>query len=289
MRIQNVTTALLAFGLITTTVSVAEAKRKPKAEDAKPETAAPIDLSALDEAITANRLVQARTLLEQAQMAGQSGVMLDLLKAEYDQAQGQTDLALAGFGLLTKKPEVAARANQGAGIAAIRSKRIDDALVYLTAATAADTGQWRAWNALGVVYDIKRNWTAAESAYANGLAARPNSGEILANRGYSRLLQRRFTEALPDLQQARKLLPENDKVETNLRLALALSGDYENAIGISAGDADLAKRLNNAGYAAWLRGDIAEAKAYLNRAMELSETYYDRAANNLAAVDAARK
>lgn len=282
MRIEKLTW-LLAAAVITTTP--ADAKRKPKAEAAQ--TATPIDLAALDEAIQAERLVQARTLIEQAQLARQSGTMLDLLKAEYDQARGQSDLALASFRLLTADPVVGARASQGAGIASIRTKRIADALGYLAAATAADPKLWRAWNAMGVAYDLKHNWTAADQAYLSGLTAKPNSGEILANRGYSRLLQKRFGEALSDLRRAHALLPGNDKVETNLRLALALNGAYEDAIGVSAGDADLGKRLNNAGYAAWLRGDLVAAKAYLSRAMELSDVYYDRAANNLAAVNAA--
>src|SRR3546814_5276127 len=73
-------------------------------------------LTALDEAIRANRLVQAKTLLEQSQLARQSGPMLDLLKAEYDLARGQNDVALAGFRLLVADIGVGARAHQGAGI-----------------------------------------------------------------------------------------------------------------------------------------------------------------------------
>src|SRR3546814_1575082 len=72
-----------------------------------------------------------------------------------------------------------------------------------------------------------------------------------------------------------------------LRLALALNGSYDDAIGISASDTELVKNQNNAGYAAWLQGDFVAARAYRSRAMEMSDVYYDRAANNLAAVNAA--
>src|SRR3546814_8848408 len=82
------------------------------------------------------------------------------------------------------------------------------------------------------------------------------------------------------------MLPGNERIETNLRLALALNGSYDDAIGISASDTELVKNLNNAGYAAWLQGDFVAARAYLSRAMEISDVYYDRAANNLAAVNA---
>lgn len=280
----NIPLGVVAACLAMAVHTGAEAKKKKQPQV---EQVAPIDLAALDDAIRANRLVQAKTLLEQAQLARQSGPMLDLLKSEYDLARGQNDVALAGFRLLETDIGVGARANQGAGIASIRINRIDDALGYLTAATKADGSLWRAWSALGVAYDLKRNWQAAEAAYASGLAVRPNAAEIFANRGYSRLLQKRFAEALPDLKQAHGLLPGNDRIETNLRLALALNGSYDDAIGISASDSELVKNLNNAGYAAWLQGDFVAARAYLSRAMEISDVYYDRAANNLAAVNAA--
>lgn len=280
----NIVLGLAAACLAITAHSGAEAKKKKQPEV---QQVAPIDLTALDEAIRANRLVQAKTLLEQSQLARQSGPMLDLLKAEYDLARGQNDVALAGFRLLVADIGVGARAHQGAGIASIRINRIDDAIGYLSAATKAYGSLWRAWSALGVAHDLKRNWQAAEAAFASGLAARPNAGEILANRGYSRLLQKRFAEALHDLKQAHGLLPGNERIETNLRLALALNGSYDDAIGISASDTELVKNLNNAGYAAWLQGDFVAARAYLSRAMEISDVYYDRAANNLAAVNAA--
>src|SRR3546814_6744306 len=95
--------------------------------------------------------------------------MLDLLKAEYDLARGQNDVALAGFRLLVADIGVGARAHQGAGIASIRIIRINDALGHLSAATKADGSLWRAWSALGVAHDLKRNWQAAEAAYASGL------------------------------------------------------------------------------------------------------------------------
>ncbi|WP_144062185.1 hypothetical protein [Sphingomonas sp. MM-1] len=183
MNRPHIKLGLIAACLAMASHSGAEAKKK---KEAQVEQAAPIDLAALDEAIRADRLVQAKTLIEQSQLARQSGPMLDLLKAEYDLARGQNDVALAGFRLLVADAGVGARAQQGAGIASVRINRIDDAMGYLTAATKADGSLWRAWSALGVAYDVKRNWPAAEAAYASGLAARPNAGEILANRGYSR-------------------------------------------------------------------------------------------------------
>jgi hypothetical protein len=49
-----------------------------------------------------------------------------------------------------------------------------------------------------------------------------------------------------------------------------------------------ARRLNNAGYAAFAAGDGATAEALISRAMIASEIYYRRAAANLARVAQAR-
>src|SRR3546814_20185890 len=84
-------------------------------------------------------------------------VFRSLLKAEYVRARGQNEVSLAGFRLLVAEIGVGARAHQGAGIASIRINRIDDAIGYLSAATKADGSLWRAWSALGVAHDLKRN------------------------------------------------------------------------------------------------------------------------------------
>src|SRR3546814_11936140 len=84
----NIVLGLAAACLAITAHSGAEATKK---KQPVVEQVAPIDLTALDEAIRANRLVQAKTPLEQSQLARQSGPMLALLKAEYDLALGQND------------------------------------------------------------------------------------------------------------------------------------------------------------------------------------------------------
>src|SRR3546814_17929274 len=104
--------------------------------------------------------------------------MLDLLKAEYDLARRQNDVALAGFRLLVADIGVGARAHQAAGIASIRIIRINDALAHLSAATNADGSRSRACSALVVAPYLKRHWLPAAAPHDRGLAARPTPGDI---------------------------------------------------------------------------------------------------------------
>src|SRR3546814_18753872 len=121
----NIVLGLAAACLAITAHSGAEAKKK---KQPVVEQVAPIDLTALDEAIRANRLVQAKTLLEQSPLARQSGPMPDLLQAAYALARGQNDLELAGFRFLVSAIGVARGPHHGPGCASIRIIRINNPL-----------------------------------------------------------------------------------------------------------------------------------------------------------------
>jgi Tfp pilus assembly protein PilF len=61
---------------------------------------------------------------------------------------------------------------------------------------------------------------------------------------------------------------------------MSMQGEYERAVN-GAVAADQAVVLNNAGYAAMLRGDYDKAKDLFTRAMKVKGGYYAMAAANL--------
>ena len=142
---------------------------------------------------------------------------------------------------------------------------------------------WRAWNALGAEYDLRQDWAGAAQAYDQAIATSGGAAIVLNNRGYSRLLQHRPDEAAPDFVAALQKKPDLAAARTNLRLALAMKGDYVRATAAGVSD-DEATLLNNAGFAAALRGDYAKAKELLDRAMKARSEYYGRASENLDVV-----
>ncbi|WP_340317140.1 tetratricopeptide repeat protein [Rhizorhabdus argentea] len=243
-----------------------------------------VDLDAIESAVDAGRLTQARLMLARANLASLSGPRVDMVMGRYYLARGEDALALDRFNrLLALGPS--SRAATGAGIVALRLHQFGRARGYFTAAVEQDPASWQAWNGLGIVADANRAWSDAEDAYRHALALRPADAAILNNKGYSLLLQRRFGDAAATLRQASLLEPNNGQIQTNYEIAMALGGDYPGAVGIAGDDNDAARRLNNAGYAAWLKGDLPAARALLARAIEANASYYRLAAANLETVE----
>jgi len=242
-------------------------------------------IAQIRQAIDEQRLVDAARLLDAALLNGARDPRLSLLSADLSLARANYGLALSSYRAAQEAPETHAASLEGQGIALSLLQRSDEAVAALLVAVQANPAAWRAWNALGAEYDQTAQWQKAEDAYKHGIDASGGAAIVLNNRGYSRLLQRRRAEAITDLVAALDKKPNFPEARTNLRLALALGGDYERAIaGGAAGDQ--AALLNNAGFAAGMRGDYAQAEALLDRALKAKSEYYDRAAENLKIVRA---
>lgn len=206
-------------------------------------------------------------------------------RAQYVAAESLLGMGLAKDALNVYQPLETdagynARALQGEGIALLTLGSIANAQPKLEAAVAADAELWRAWNALGHVYDQQKRWPDSENAYRKAIAGNPGSAEVTNNYGMSLMLQGRYPEAEASFEQALAIDPGLLPAKSNLRLSLAWQGRYSEALeGLApeaAGDA-----LNNVGYVALLRGDYDAAERYLTQALEASPIYHEAAAKNL--------
>jgi len=177
-------------------------------------------------------------------------------------------------------PSIHARVLQGRGIALLRLGQNAPAEKALKDAVAADPKLWRAWNALGALYDASHNWDDADQAYAKALALMPRSAIVNNNLGFSLLSQRKPVEAIKSFQTALEIDPTLQPAQMNLRIALALSGRYDEAMAGAQGS-DLAATLNNVGFAAMARGDYAKAQAYFTQSVNASSSYEEMASKNL--------
>jgi Flp pilus assembly protein TadD len=243
----------------------------------------PAAIAAVELALDEQRYVDAARLLDAATVNGVSDPQLSTLSGELDIARGRYAAALDDFARGEAAEATRPRALQGRGLALAMMGRSDDAVSALRQAVALDPKAWRAWNALGALYDGRREWGEAEAAYQQAVESSGNDPIVLNNRGYSHLLQRRPEEAVSDFVAALQKKPDLAAARTNLRLALAMRGDYERALaGVSAQDRAIA--LNNAGFAAGLRGDYAKAQSLLGEAIQARADYYGRAAENLSVV-----
>lgn len=236
--------------------------------------------AAVEAALAEGRLVDASSLLGQALVAGGRDPRLLTLLGETSLARGDAQAALATFAQVPAGDPSGPRARQGEGLALSALGRSDAALQALRAAVAGDPRLWRAWNGLGRQHDRRHDWPAAEDAYARALDASGRDALALNNRGYSRLLQGRLAEASTDLVAALEKRPGLAAARNNLRLVVALRGDYARASSRGAGGDDPAALLNNAGFAALLRGDYDAAVALLDQAGKARSVYYAKAGEN---------
>lgn len=241
-------------------------------------------ISGAEHAIRVERLDQAKLMVGRAIAAGASGPELDHALADLAYASGKTAEALARYKALLKLAPSDQSLLEPAGIAAITLGNYDEAFALLTRATSAPKAGWRAWNALGVVADFRSDWQLADQCYAKASALSPNEAAPVNNHGWSLLLRGKWIEALAVLEVAVAMDPKSKRASDNLELAqAALAADLpEREPGEST--SAWAARLNDAGVAAEILGDDKRATAAFSRAIEASDIWYPRAANNLEAL-----
>lgn len=251
------------------------------AKAATPATVPDALIDALNRAIDEQRLVDAGRMLDQALLAGAKDPRLDVLKGRLSLARGRPDDALAELPAAESDPGTRGDALEYEGIALLMLNRPDQALTTLQRAVTENPSAWRAWNALASEYDRRRDWTQAEAAYDHAVTDSDSAAITLNNRGFSRLLQGRYDAARDDFVAALEKKPDLAAARTNLRLAMAMKGDYTRATAPGVSE-DQAALLNNAGFAAMMRGDYATAEDLFARAIQLRGVFYARASDNLA-------
>ena len=255
---------------------------KPHAATPAPSAAASNDaVSEIREALDERRFVDADDLLGKAELAGVKTPELTCLRGELFLARGNFTGALEIFRTVANDPVQRPRALEGEGLALSMTGKSDAALADLKQATTLDKTLWRAWNGLGREYDMRSDWKQSQIAYAAALATPgANTAIVLNNRGYSHLLQHQTTEAAADFVAALGKDPALAAARTNLRLTLAMQGEYSRAEATGIGD-DRAAVLNNVGLAAAIRGDYLESDKLLGEAIAAKGQSYARASDNL--------
>lgn len=249
--------------------------------------ASPQTLALAEAAFNEGRYRDATTILERVLLGEPENIQANLIMAEVSLAVGDLRRAAAGFNQLAVVEAVRPRALQGKAIALLRDGRGSGVQLELEEAVTSDPTLWRAWSALGFIHDAANEWDLAEDAYARAIELQPEAAIVHNNRGYSRILQKRYDDAIVDLVTALQLDPQSPETQRNLRMALAWSGNYNQALA-GAVPGSRAEVLNNVGYVALLKGDFDEAEGYLLRAIETDPSFNQTAFRNLALLESMR-
>lgn len=248
----------------------------------------PVDVHALlagaDHAVDANRLDQASLMISRAVAGGASGAELNRVLANLAYAKGNYGQALGQYATLLRAAPNDETMLERAAIAALKVGQLDRADPLLKRATAKPSATWRVWNACGVAADLRRDWTEADKCYDQATRLAPREVEPVNNLGWSLLLRGDWNGALELFQRAVALDPNSGRAANNLELAKAALSAELPGRDPGESDASWAARLNDAGVAAMLLGDKARATAAFTQALDVSGTWYKRAANNLESV-----
>lgn len=256
----------------------------PAADQGQPQSQ--ISLSEAGRAIAAGRLDQAKSILGVAIAAGAKGEPVDRLLADLAYARAEYAQALGLYkALLADHPDEILLLER-AGISALRLGQVAEATALLDRATRQPEAGWRSWNARGVAADRQGRWDEAGAAYARAAALDPSRAQIFNNLGWSMMLRGRWAEALASFERAATLHPKPPRLANNLELArAAVAADLPQRLPGEDDDA-FAARLNDAGVVAAAAGQTKRAEAAFAQAIEVRSRWYERAAENLAAMGA---
>lgn len=177
---------------------------------------------------------------------------------------------------------------EGRGLALMAKGEFKEASRVLAQVIEVDAKRWKTLNALGILFSTKNMFDEADAYFNEALANSANNPAVLNNMALAQAMDRRYSEAV---RTARKAVTranqgkQRKQVELNLALIHASNGDLAAAEKIAAKYYEGAQLKNNMGLYAHLANDDALAKGYLNSALAGSAEYYQRAWDNLDALN----
>jgi Flp pilus assembly protein TadD len=187
------------------------------------------------------------------------------------------------------------------GLLALAMQQQDEASVLLSksvmldqqrqggAATISNTANMKVdarsplkvYNGLGVLADLRNDFSAAEAYYRLALKIQPRSAQVQNSIGYSNYLAGNWEQA----ESAYKLgIVYDSKYKSlwrNYGLLLARKGQYEQALSAFEQVESRAEASNDVGYICLIEGQLEGAEQFLRSAIELSPSYYATAWDNL--------
>lgn len=208
--------------------------------------------------------------------------------AEAARKLGNAEAALAMYDELYRESPSNMDVAEGRGLALMAAGKTADAGRAFSEVIDKDPKRWRSLNALGILFVTKNMIPEAIAYYTEALNQSPNNAAVLNNVGLSYATDRNFSRALEALQHASRVSKapsQRKQVELNLAMVYGVSGDFDMAREVASKYLEGAALDNNLGLYAHLAKDDALAKSYLNMALSQSPTYYERAWENLDALN----
>ena len=142
----------------------------------------------------------------------------------------------------------------------------------------------RIWNALADSYEDQARWTDSWKAYQKAHDVGFSEAGFHNNLGQSLMRQKKYKAAISHFAYASKSAPHIIKYDNNRRFALLMLGDYLEALS-NLDEIQASGILTEAGILAKQRQERTLAKSLLEKALEISPRYNQRAANTLQTIN----
>ena len=214
--------------------------------------------------------------------------------------QGNIELARKAFGEVLKNEPTHTSAQAQLGLIYLTQKNKQDALVLLTKAITADqlrlTDQvqsiqtyakldsqspLKAYMGLAVIHDLKGEHVKAMALFNLILPLTPQDPLIYTNIGYSHYLSGNYVEAERYFKKAIDIDIRFSRAWVDLGLVYVRKGMYTKALQTLKQVMPTEHAYNDIGYFLILEGRYREAEYFLERAIELSPSYFVKANINL--------
>jgi tetratricopeptide (TPR) repeat protein len=147
----------------------------------------------------------------------------------------------------------------------------------------------KAYNGLGVLADLRNDFSQAEIFYRLAMRIDPRSALVQNSLGYSYYLGGKWPEAEQAYKRGISNDPSYKSLWRNYGLLLARMGRYEEAISAFEQVEKPAEASNDVGYVCLVAGKLEEAEQFFRTAIEQSPAHYDTAWDNLNRVQQIRR
>ena len=196
------------------------------------------------------------------------------------QHQGNDELAARAYTLAIDVRPQYVPVLEARGLILLRHEQEERARADFIRVVELDPTRWRAHNALGLIADSGGAHEQAIGHYDRALAHKPDSGEVLNNRGYSHFLAGDYAAAEADLSRAAMTFGHT-QAWVNLGSLYARQGEYGRAVDAFRKVLPEPQAYNKVAEASMARQDYATSETLLQQAIRSSPTYFPAAEDNL--------
>lgn len=208
--------------------------------------------------------------------------------AEALRKNGDLDRALNLYNSIEKQHPDYQEAREGKGLTLLAKGGMDEAGLVFSSLMEENPNRWRTLNGIGILFAQKNLYPEAQQYFKEALAKSPDNPSILNNSGLARALDRDFYQAIRTLEEASaKAGNDSQRIRIDLNTALvhAVSGNMQAAEIVASKHLQDERLQNNLGLYAELANDQTLAKTHLHMALSESKTHYERAWQNLQALN----